>query len=620
MTSLGTLLLNVNANTTQFNSKMTGVTKLIGASGLAFAALGVAAIASFTVATKAAAGFEKGMSNISTLLDGDVSKRIIELGDDIKNLQKITGKSFEELQDGLYQTISAFGDTAESMDILQIATKAAVAGNSSVTDGINLLSSVMKGYNNVSAKSARVTSDLAFKAVKLGQTTFPELAASIGKVVPLSNELKISQEELFGVMATLTGVTGNTAEVATQYRGILTSLIKPAQSMTEALKQMGFESGKAAIESLGFQGVLDGLKESVNSDEVAFAELFGRVEAMTAALALTGSQAETFTEKTEEMTNAVGATAEAFSKQQANITATKDRIKQMFEVMKVNLGEKLLPVLNNFLLWFEKSLPKIQESTSTTFATIGKVMRPVVEFINASLMAAFKEIQDFWETYGPGITETVTKFFLKLQEYGERFSVFADERLMPVFKAFKQWMDDNLPTIKKMYNDTFQTMSDSLLRIWDSIDRLLLPILKEMGINLTDVDEWIKLLNLSLKLLEAQLWVLTRPLQAVAWLLEKIADLRDIISGDSSSLIGHSGGGSWGTGVISGQRANGGPVSAGRSYMVGENGPETFTPGTNGTIGKSSGSNITINVNGAGRPDAVAREIVRELARQGIKR
>ena len=54
---------------------------------------------------------------------------------------------------------------------------------------------------------------------------------------------------------------------------------------------------KLMIESLGLQGTLDKLKDSVGGNEIAFSELFGSVEAKNAVLALTGAQAENFTEK-----------------------------------------------------------------------------------------------------------------------------------------------------------------------------------------------------------------------------------------------------------------------------------------------------------------------------------
>lgn len=69
-------------------------------------------------------------------------------------------------------------------------------------------------------------------------------------------------------------------------------------------------------------------------------------------------------------------------------------------------------------------------------------------------------------------------------------------------------------------------------------------------------------------------------------------------------------------------RSTGGPVSSGRPYLVGENGPEIFVPTTSGAIdngrGRSGASiNMTINVsdNGYGSaPDALNRSS-RHMAR-----
>lgn len=66
-----------------------------------------------------------------------------------------------------------------------------------------------------------------------------------------------------------------------------------------------------------------------------------------------------------------------------------------------------------------------------------------------------------------------------------------------------------------------------------------------------------------------------------------------------------------------GARAAGGPVTGGGTYLVGERGPELFTPGTSGNITPNNamgGANITVNVNG-GDPDAVVRAI-QKYARQ----
>ena len=59
-------------------------------------------------------------------------------------------------------------------------------------------------------------------------------------------------------------------------------------------------------------------------------------------------------------------------------------------------------------------------------------------------------------------------------------------------------------------------------------------------------------------------------------------------------------------GLFGGFRAGGGPVSSGRSYMVGEDGPELFTPGGNGFItpnaamSAAAGSSISYNIDARG--------------------
>ena len=65
-------------------------------------------------------------------------------------------------------------------------------------------------------------------------------------------------------------------------------------------------------------------------------------------------------------------------------------------------------------------------------------------------------------------------------------------------------------------------------------------------------------------------------------------------------------------------KATGGTVSGGTSYLVGERGPELFTPTGSGNITPNNalggGANITVNVNG-GDPDAIVRAI-QKYARQ----
>jgi len=73
--------------------------------------------------------------------------------------------------------------------------------------------------------------------------------------------------------------------------------------------------------------------------------------------------------------------------------------------------------------------------------------------------------------------------------------------------------------------------------------------------------------------------------------------------------------------AFGGFRANGGAVSAGKSYVVGERGAEMFVPSSNGTIVPNGGMGSTINltVNGAIDAEGTARTIIDVLNRSSSR-
>lgn len=332
----------------------------IAAGAMVAAATAVATLG--TAAVKSAAEYEAQLANVSTLLTGteaEVAARTAEIGDQVLEISNRTGVATADLTDGMYQVVSAFGDSADAAAILETAAKSAAAGNATTTDSINLLSAVTKGYGDTSAEAVQQAADLAFATVRLGQTSFPELAAGMGKVIPLASTLGLEQEQLWGAMATLTGVTGSTAEVVTQMKATMQAFLSPSKNMQAALKNMGYESGQALLESKGLQGSLDALKDAVGGNELAFAGLFSSVEAQTAVLAMAGNQAENLTSKTAEMYEATGAANTAFERQTNNLKYDIKMIKNLGANFLTQLGTNILPYVREFA---EADLPVVSEA------------------------------------------------------------------------------------------------------------------------------------------------------------------------------------------------------------------------------------------------------------------
>ena len=332
----------------------------IAAGAMVAAATAVATLG--TAAVKSAAEYEAQLANVSTLLTGteaEVAARTAEIGDQVLEISNRTGVATADLTDGMYQVVSAFGDSADAAAILETAAKSAAAGNATTTDSINLLSAVTKGYGDTSAEAVQQAADLAFATVRLGQTSFPELAAGMGKVIPLASTLGLEQEQLWGAMATLTGVTGSTAEVVTQMKATMQAFLSPSKNMQAALKNMGYESGQALLESKGLQGSLDALKDAVGGNELAFAGLFSSVEAQTAVLAMAGNQAENLTNKTAEMYEATGAANTAFERQTNNLKYDIKMIKNLGANFLTQLGTNILPYVREFA---ETAMPVVSEA------------------------------------------------------------------------------------------------------------------------------------------------------------------------------------------------------------------------------------------------------------------
>lgn len=340
------------------------IAKFGAVAGLAMAAVGVAAV-------KMAGDFQDQMADVSTLIDGGPAEAMQRFGADVKRVSVLTGKGLDDMSNGLYETISAWGDSADAVKQFEIAAKAAVGGKAETIDAVKMLSVVTKGYGDTSAAAVQKVADLAFQTANLGQTTFPELANEMGKVVPLAATLTVKQEELFGAMATLTGVTGGTAEVATQLRATMQALINPTSQMASKLSKLGFTNGKTMIETMGLQGTLDLLAKSTGGNTAELAKMFGSVEALNAVLALTGNQSADFTTKTLAMTQAAGAADEAFRKKSETFNAMVARLKQMGTVAMVELGEKFLPVLMQLGEWVMANMPTVQAVMEQAFNLVG---------------------------------------------------------------------------------------------------------------------------------------------------------------------------------------------------------------------------------------------------------
>lgn len=465
---------------------LTSATKQFSGLKIGVAAVGTAAVATAAAvvkfgveAVKSAAEFEQSMANVASLLDGSqaqIAKRVEELGADVIKVSNELGVTTEDLSDGLYKIISAVGDSEDAITQMELAAKVAAAGGTETTEAIDLLTAVTKGYNDTSGEAFQKAADLAFMTDKLGQTSVPELAKSIGKVIPLSAALGVEQEELFGSFAALTGVTGSTAEVATQMKAVMSGLMSPTDDMTKSLEMLGYENSNAALEALGFQGMLDALGETVGGDTQELAKLFSSVEAQTAILALAGAQSEDLTEKTLAMYDATGAADAAFETRTDTLEHTIAVIKNLGKNFVTSIGQKILPVVKEVA---EKLLPLVETGLGKLEPLVGGLyegLSPVIKVFGGlagKVLPMFEgylsALGDAWGLVGPELQKIADVIMPPINKVFDKFGEIFN-KLQPVFGEFVSTL---IPQIGSLIQ--------SLAPVLDVVTAAMFPILDMVG-------------------------------------------------------------------------------------------------------------------------------------------
>lgn len=317
------------------------------------------------VSIRAANQFNEVMGDVSTLIPNHLDK-IDALKKGVLDLSLAYGKAPVEVARGLYQTISTFefDNVTKTLNQLDVGTKTAVAGLATVDEALLFLGAVTKAYGDTSVEAMEKAANYGFETVRLGVTTFPQLAEAIQTVSPLAQQMGVDMQEMFGVAATAAGTTGNMGEVTTQMASILTAFIKPTETMKKLFDVMpDISSGQEMVSKYGLVGSLQILEAMASKANITLGDFIGRKEGLLLAFSTLGTQSETTSRKIDEMGKALdglGALQVAFVAQTTGIGKDAFNFKQMQQyvtILAIKLGDKLAPIVVKL---FDKMKPLVK--------------------------------------------------------------------------------------------------------------------------------------------------------------------------------------------------------------------------------------------------------------------
>lgn len=338
-------------NAEKSSKKLTSATDILkrAMEGLGIITTVNGAIDALTVGMQKSVGAAKEysmtMGEISTLVDTNVWS-MEKLNKEIRNQAVLFGSQPLTQAAAMYEIISSGAtDAADATETLTVSNKLAVAGVTDVATASDGLTSVINAYGK-EVLTATAASDAMFVAMVYGKTTIGEMSAKLGTVAPLAATLGVSFDELTASVAALTKGGVSTDIALTGIRAVLATVAKPSEEAAELAKKLGLNFTSAGLRAQGFGAFMEEVKAKTKGNTDQMALLFGGVEALVPALAMTGAAGQSFNEIMEEMKNKAGATDEALAKINGTNAQKINQILSGMEVAALNVGNSILDFLS----------------------------------------------------------------------------------------------------------------------------------------------------------------------------------------------------------------------------------------------------------------------------------
>jgi hypothetical protein len=473
-----------------------------------------------------------------------------------------------------------------------------MAGQGSRTLKLSILGDIDNLKKNLNAGADDVSSfgDKLGKFGKVAGAAFAAAgvaaAAYAGKLlvdgVKAAIEDEAAQAKLAGTLVNVTGATEKQiAAVESQITktSLLTGLtddeLRP--SFERLVRATGDSDAALKLQATAID-VAAGSGKSLEAVTNAMAKAQEGNASSLAKLGIGLSAAELKTMSMEEITAKLADTFGGQAAAKADTFAGKmDRLKVAFNEGKETVGAFVLDAITPMITGFvDKVIPTIQKLAEQLGPKLTPVFQALTGYIRDFVIPTFQAIWAFITDYViPALQSYLTPIINGLRSAFEKVTEKIEEnreKLAPLFTLFKAIAtfvrDVYAPVIGKILGAAFDTLGTAIGIVIDLFANL------------------VSLVNSAFNA------------------------IKNIVNFIKNNPVTQAIGGAIDN-VFGGGRANGGPVSRGTSYLVGERGPEIFTPRSNGSIipngAMGGGTVINLNVSGAIDPEGTARTIINVL-------
>lgn len=405
-------------------------------------------------------------------------------------------------------------------------------------------------------------------------------AAQAKLATTLQNVTGATEGQIAAVEAQILKTSLLTGKTDDELRPSFERLVRATKDSDAALKLQSVAIDVAAGSGKSLEAVTNAMAKAAEGNTGALSKL---------GVGLTAAQLKTMS--MEEVTAQLAATFGGQAAVQADTFAGKmARLKVAFDEGKETVGSFVLDAITPMITFVvDNVIPQL----SILADTIGTNLKPVFEsfstYMNETLIPTFKAIWSFISEYviptmGAILTPIIQGLFSAFSKVSNAIKS-NEEDLAPLLKLFKAvagFVRDNLaPVIGTVLKVALESVGTLLSGLISGFSRLVGIIGDVIG-----------------------------QVRAFINLVANNAAVKGIANVVSS--------------VFGGFRANGGSVSSGTPYVVGERGAELFVPKSNGMIVPNNalgggGTTINLTVNGAIDAEGTARTIIDVLNRSSAR-
>lgn len=409
------------------------------------AGLLAAGLAMTVFATKTAGDFEQAFAQISTLFDAS-DEDLAKFKENVKAYAATSGKSMQDITDSLQAAIGAGVKYGDSLDLITIAEKLAVATRADMKGTTEVLVGTMNAYG-MSTKDAGALADLMFQIIKDGKIEMNDLSASLAKVTPIAAAAGIGMKEVGAAIAVLTAAGMQPSTAIDALKSAISNIIKPSEQATKMAAELGIEFNAAALKSKGFEGVLKDVAKATGGSTEKMALLFGDVTGLASVLTLTGPQAAKFGETIDSMGKSAGSVGGAYEKMAGTMDVVMQKITNAFTGLMLAIGTPLLDEFGGIA----NAIASIFTALSASVKEGG--MKDLVTYIEG----VFKDIQGSLETVAKNLPAALAS---------------AD------FSGFKGGIDAVIGAMKSLFGSIDLTTVDGLKQAIETVGAAFLGLSK----------------------------------------------------------------------------------------------------------------------------------------------